>query len=197
MSAKEGKQYDRPDGPECVVDERLVWIDLEMTGLDADENTIIEIATIVTEGDLTVVAEGPAIAISQPESELAKMDDWNLTHHTKNGLLDRVRNQGTPMAEAEAQTIEFLREHCIEGVSPLCGNTIGQDRRFLRRYMPDLHEFFHYRSVDVTSIKQLVDRWYPNMPRATKPAGHRALDDIRGSIAELQYYRENVFRELP
>ena len=163
----------------------LIWIDLEMTGLDPDENTIIEIATIVTEGDLTVVAEGPAIAISQPESELAKMDDWNLTHHTKNGLLDRVRNQGTPMAEAEAQTIEFLREHCIEGVSPLCGNTIGQERRFLRRYMPD-----------VTSIKQLVDRWYPNMPRATKPAGHRALDDIRGSIAELQYYRENVFREL-
>nr|AIE90272.1 Exonuclease RNase T and DNA polymerase III (orn, REX2, REXO2) [uncultured marine group II/III euryarchaeote AD1000_01_G07] len=180
-----------------MVEERLVWMDLEMTGLDADENTIIEIATIVTEGDLTVVAEGPAIAISQPESELAKMDDWNLTHHTKNGLLDRVRNQGTPMAEAEAQTIEFLREHCIEGVSPLCGNTIGQDRRFLRRYMPDLHGFFHYRSVDVTSIKQLVDRWYPNMPRATKPAGHRALDDIRGSIAELQYYRENVFRELP
>ena len=179
-----------------MVDERLVWIDLEMTGLDPDENTIIEIATIVTEGDLTVVAEGPAIAISQPESELAKMDDWNLTHHTKNGLLDRVRNQGTPIAEAEAQTIEFLREHCIEGVSPLCGNTIGQDRRFLRRYMPELHEFFHYRSVDVTSIKQLVDRWYPNMPRATKPAGHRALDDIRGSIAELQYYRENVFREL-
>ena len=101
-----------------MVEERLVWMDLEMTGLDADENTIIEIATIVTEGDLTVVAEGPAIAISQPESELAKMDDWNLTHHTKNGLLDRVRNQGTPMAEAEAQTIEFLREHCIEGVSP-------------------------------------------------------------------------------
>ena len=170
-------------------------MDLEMTGLEPEENTIIEIATIVTEGDLTVVAEGTAFAISQPESELAKMDDWNLTHHTENGLLDRVRNHGIPMSEAAAMTIEFLREHCIEGVSPLCGNTIGQDRRFLRRYMPELHDFFHYRSVDVTSIRQLVDRWYPNLPRATKPAGHRALDDIRGSIAELEHYREHVFRD--
>ena len=170
-------------------------MDLEMTGLEPEEHTIIEIATIVTEGDLTVVAEGPAFAISQHESELAKMDDWNLTPHTENGLLDRVRNHGIPMSEAEAMTIEFLREHCIEGVSPLCGNTIGQDRRFLRRYMPELHDFFHYRSVDVTSIKQLVDRWYPNLPRATKPAGHRALDDIRGSIAELEHYREHVFRD--
>ena len=116
-------------------------MDLEMTGLEPEENTIIEIATIVTEGDLTVVAEGPAIAISQPESELAKMDDWNLTHHTENGLLDRVRNHGIPMSEAEAITIDFLREHCIESISPLCGNTIGQDRRFLRRYMPELHDF--------------------------------------------------------
>jgi oligoribonuclease len=178
-----------------MVEERLVWIDLEMTGLDPDENTIIEIATIVTEGDLTVVAEGPAIAISQPEPELAKMDEWNLTHHTENGLLDRVRNEGVPMAEAEAMTLEFLQDHCIEGTHPLCGNTIGQDRRFLRRYMPALHKFFHYRSVDVTSIKQLVDRWYPNLPRATKPSGHRALDDIRGSIAELEHYREHVFRD--
>ena len=176
-----------------MVDERLVWIDLEMTGLDPDENTIIEIATIVTEGDLDIVAEGPAIAISQPESELAKMDDWNLTHHTENGLLDRVRNQGIPMAEAEQITLDFVSMHCDAGQSPLCGNTIGQDRRFLRRYMPDLHDFFHYRSVDVTSIKQLADRWYPNLPRATKPAGHRALDDIRGSIAELEYYRQHIF----
>jgi len=176
-----------------MVDERLVWIDLEMTGLDPDENTIIEIATIVTEGDLEIVAEGPAIAISQPESELAKMDDWNLTHHTENGLLDRVRNEGIPMAEAEQNTLDFVSMHCDAGQSPLCGNTIGQDRRFLRRYMPDLHEFFHYRSVDVTSIKQLADRWYPNLPRATKPAGHRALNDIRGSIAELEYYRQHIF----
>ena len=176
-----------------MVDERLVWIDLEMTGLDPDENTIIEIATIITEGDLDIVAEGPAIAISQPESELAKMDDWNLTHHTENGLLERVRSDGIPMADAEQLTLDFVSLHCDAGQSPLCGNTIGQDRRFLRRYMPDLHDFFHYRSVDVTSIKQLADRWYPNLPRATKPAGHRALDDIRGSIAELEYYRQHIF----
>ena len=176
-----------------MVDERLVWIDLEMTGLDPDENTIIEIATIVTEGDLDIVAEGPAIAISQPESELAKMDDWNLTHHTENGLLERVRSDGIPMADAEQLTLDFVSLHCDAGQSPLCGNTIGQDRRFLRRYMPDLHDFFHYRSVDVTSIKQLAHRWYPNLPRATKPAGHRALDDIRGSIAELEYYRQHIF----
>ena len=176
-----------------MVDERLVWIDLEMTGLDPDENTIIEIATIVTEGDLDIVAEGPAIAISQPESELAKMDDWNLTHHTENGLLERVRSDGIPMADAEQLTLDFVSLHCDAGQSPLCGNTIGQDRRFLRRYMPDLHDFFHYRSVDVTSIKQLADRWYPNLPRATKPAGHRALDDIRVSIAELEYYRQHIF----
>ena len=173
----------------------LAWMDLEMTGLDPHENKIIEIATLITDSELNLIAEGPNIAIHQPEEELAKMDEWNLTHHTENGLLDRVRNEGIPMSEAEAMTIEFLREHCVEGISPLCGNTIGQDRRFLRRYMPELHDFFHYRSVDVTSIKQLVDRWYPDLPRATKPAGHRALDDIRGSIAELEHYREHVFRD--
>ena len=176
-----------------MVDERLVWIDLEMTGLDPDENTIIEIATIVTEGDLEIVSIGPAIAISQPESELAKMVDWNVTHHTENGLLDRVRNEGIPRSEAEQLTLDFVSQHCKHGQPPLCGNTIGQDRRFLRRYMPNLHDFFHYRSVDVTSIKQLADRWDPNLPRATKPAGHRALDDIKGSIAELEYYRQNIF----
>jgi oligoribonuclease len=177
------------------MEDRLVWMDLEMTGLYPDENTIIEIATIVTEGDLTIVAEGPALAISQPESELAKMDDWNLTHHTKNGLLKRVRNDGVPMAEAERMTLEFLMEHCLAGVPPLCGNTIGQDRRFLRRYMPELHEFFHYRSVDVTSVKEISRRWYPKAPRFSKPSGHRALDDIRGSIEELSHFREHVFRD--
>ncbi len=177
------------------MEDRLVWMDLEMTGLYPDENTIIEIATIVTEADLTIVAEGPALAISQPESELAKMDDWNLTHHTKNGLLKRVRSDGVPMAEAERVTLEFLMEHCLAGVSPLCGNTIGQDRRFLRRYMPELHEFFHYRSVDVTSVKEIAKRWYPKAPRFSKPSGHRALDDIRGSIQELLHFREHIFRD--
>ena len=176
-------------------EDRMVWIDLEMTGLDISREKIIEIATIVTEGDLTLVSEGPSLAISQPESELEKMDDWNITHHTKNGLLKRVRSDGVAIAQAERLTLEFLMEHCLAGVPPLCGNTIGQDRRFLRRYMPELHEFFHYRSVDVTSVKEIVRRWYPKAPRFSKPSGHRALDDIRGSIEELSHFREHVFRE--
>ena len=181
--------------PPARMEDRLVWIDLEMTGLDPIENKIIEIATIVTEGDLTLVSEGPSLAIFQPESELEKMDDWNITHHTKNGLLKRVRSDGVPIAEAERLTLEFLMEHCLAGVPPLCGNTIGQDRRFLRRYMPELHQFFHYRSVYVTSVKEIARRWYPKAPRFSKPSGHRALDDIRGSIEELAHLREHVFRD--
>ena len=178
-----------------MVEDRLVWIDLEMTGLDPDENTIIEIATIVTEGDLSIVAEGPSFAISVSEEELAKMDEWNVSHHTQNGLLERVRSSKITMSEAENQTLDFLQLHCLAGVPPLCGNTIGQDRRFLRRYMPNLHSFFHYRSVDVTSVKELVRRWYPELPKWRNNSGHRALGDIRGSIDELSYYRKNIFLE--
>ena len=176
-----------------MVEDRLVWIDLEMTGLDPDENTIIEIATIVTEGDLSIVAEGPSFAISVSEEDLAKMDDWNVSHHTQNGLIERVRSSNTTMGEAENLTLEFLQLHCLAGVPPLCGNTIGQDRRFLRRYMQTLHAFFNYRSVDVTSVKELVRRWYPDVPKWRNNSGHRALGDIRGSIGELSYYRENIF----
>jgi len=176
-----------------MVEYRLVWIDLEMTGLYPDENTIIEIATIVTEGDLSIVAEGPSFAISVSEEDLAKMDDWNVSHHTQNGLIERVRSSNTTMGEAENLTLEFLQLHCLAGVPPLCGNTIGQDRRFLRRYMPTLHAFFHYRSVDVTSVKELARRWYPDVPKWRNNSGHRALGDIRGSIGELSYYRENIF----
>ncbi len=178
-----------------MVEERLVWIDLEMTGLDPDENTIIEIATIVTESDLTIVTEGPSFTIDVGEDELAKMDDWNLEHHTENGLLERIESDGVSMRNAEEATLEFLREHCIAGRSPLCGNTIGQDRRFLRRYMPELHDFFHYRSIDVTSIKILARAWYPEVDKWRKNSGHRALDDIRGSIEELAYYRDQLFRD--
>ncbi len=178
-----------------MVEERLVWIDLEMTGLDPDENTIIEIATIVTESNLNIVAEGPSFAIDVGEEELAKMDNWNVEHHTENGLLARIESDGVSMAEAEQTTLEFLREHCVSGKSPLCGNTIGQDRRFLRRYMPELHDFFHYRSVDVTSIKILARAWYPEVGKWRKNSGHRALDDIRGSIEELAYYRDQLFRD--
>lgn len=178
-----------------MVKDRLVWIDLEMTGLYPEENTIIEIATIVTESDLSIVAEGPSFAIDVGEAELAKMDDWNVEHHTENGLIARIVSDGVSMSEAERATLVFLEEHCIAGASPLCGNTIGQDRRFLRRYMPELHDFFHYRSVDVTSVKILARAWYPNVPKWRKNSGHRALDDIRGSIEELVYYREHLFRD--
>ena len=178
-----------------MAEDRLVWIDLEMTGLDPGENTIIEIATIVTESDLSIVAEGPSFAIDVGKEELAKMDNWNVKHHTENGLLDRIESEGVSMQNAERLTLEFLKEHCSPNQSPLCGNTIGQDRRFLRRYMPDLHEFFHYRSVDVTSIKILARSWYPEIGKWRKNSGHRALDDIRGSIEELAYYRDKLFRD--
>tara|TARA_B100000945_G_scaffold61762_1_gene45977 strand:+ start:15024 stop:15524 length:501 start_codon:yes stop_codon:yes gene_type:complete len=166
-----------------------------MTGLDPDENTIIEIATIVTESDLSIVAEGPSFAIDVGKEELAKMDNWNVKHHTENGLLDRIESDGVLMENAERRTLEFLKQHCSPGQSPLCGNTIGQDRRFLRRYMPELHDFFHYRSVDVTSIKILARSWYPELGKWRKNSGHRALDDIRGSIEELAYYRDKLFRD--
>ena len=182
----------RPEG--VMPSDRLIWIDLEMTGLDPEENVIIEIATIVTDSQLNIIAEGPNLAIFQPEDELEKMDDWNVTHHTANGLIEAVRESDVSMATAEIRTLDFLREHCEDGQSLLCGNTIGQDRRFLRAYMPDLQEFCHYRSIDVSSVKEISNRWYPNEKSFNKPAGHRALDDIRGSIQELAHYRESIFK---
>ena len=180
--------------PRSMKSDRLIWIDLEMTGLDPEENVIIEIATIVTDGDLNVIAEGPNLAIFQPEEELDKMDEWNITHHTANGLIEAVKESEVTTATAEIRTLEFLREHCEAGQVPLCGNTIGQDRRFLRAHMPELQEFCHYRSVDVTSIKELSKRWYPEAPQFHKPTGHRALDDINGSIQELAHYRKTIFK---
>ena len=174
--------------------DRLIWIDLEMTGLDPEENVIIEIATIVTDGNLNVIAEGPNLAIFQPEEELAKMDEWNIKHHTANGLIEAVKESEITTATAEIRTLEFLREHCEPGRSPLCGNTIGQDRRFLRAHMPELQEFCHYRSIDVTSVKELSNRWFPDAVQFHKPTGHRALDDINGSIQELTHYRKTIFK---
>ena len=173
---------------------KLIWIDLEMTGLDHEENVIIEIATLVTDNDLNIIAEGPNLTIFQPEEELEKMDDWNVTHHTANGLIEAVRESDISTATAEIRTLEFLREHCEPGQSLLCGNTIGQDRRFLRAHMPDLEAFCHYRSIDVTSVKEISTRWYPNERQFNKPTGHRALDDIKGSIQELAHYRQTVFK---
>jgi oligoribonuclease len=173
----------------------LVWIDLEMTGLEPETCSIIEIATLVTDDDLEIVAEGPELVIHQPESLLATMDEWNVTHHTASGLLERVRASSVELHEAERRTLEFLAGFCEPGAAVLCGNSVGQDRRFLRAYMPTLEAFFHYRIVDVSSLKVLVGRWYPpEQGAAPKLETHRALEDIRESVAELRHYRATVFR---
>jgi oligoribonuclease len=170
--------------------ENLVWIDLEMTGLDPMRDHVIEIATIVTDSDLNVVAEGPVIAIHQPESVLAGLDEWNRTTHGASGLLDRVRASSVGASEAEALTLEFLAQHAQSGASPMCGNSICQDRRFLAREMPSLERFFHYRNLDVSTIKELARRWAPGvLAGVQKSSTHAALDDVRESIAELAHYR--------
>lgn len=177
------------------VEAPLVWMDLEMTGLDPIENVIIEIATIVTTADLEVIAEGPVIAVHQSEAELAKMDEWNQTHHGASGLVDRVRASRIDCAEAERQTLAFLREHVAEGASPLCGNSVHQDRRFLDRYMPTVESYLHYRIVDVSTVKELARRWRPSiLDGFAKTGSHQALDDIRESVAELRHFRDTFFR---
>ena len=174
---------------------RLVWIDLEMTGLDPERDVIIEIASVVTDSELDVVAEGPVVAIAQPPERLDAMDEWNRTHHGASGLLERVRASRVAERDAEAATLGFLEQHVEKGAAPLCGNTIWQDRRFLARYMPDLEGYLHYRNIDVSSIKELVRRWRPElMTGFVKKNEHRALADIRESIAELAYYREHFFK---
>lgn len=172
--------------------DRLVWIDLEMTGLNPDQDVIIEIATIVTDKDLGILAHGPVIAVHQPDSILAEMDEWNQQHHGQSGLIDRVKASEIDAVEAERQTLEFLRQWVPERTSPMCGNTVGQDRRFLVRYMPQLEAFFHYRSIDVSTLKELAARWAPELKNGfNKVSAHRALEDIKESIDELQYYREH------
>ena len=173
----------------------LVWMDLEMTGLDPEKDVIIEMATIITDGDLNDVAEGPCLVLRQPEERLTTMDAWNTKHHTASGLLERVRTVGVSAQEAEAVTLAFLERHVERGQAPLCGNTIWQDRRFLVRHMPTLEAYLHYRMIDVSSIKELARRWCPDLLSGfTKQNQHLALADIRESIAELKYYRAHFFK---
>ncbi len=174
---------------------RLVWIDLEMTGLDPEKERIIEMATIVTDSDLNLVAEGPVIAVHQPDSLLDAMDEWCTNTHGASGLTQRVKASTVGEAEAEQQTLDFLQQYVEPGKSPLCGNSIGQDRRFLVKYMPQLEAFFHYRNLDVSTIKELARRWRPDVLAGVKKQGsHLALDDIRDSINELRHYRDTFFK---
>lgn len=175
--------------------ENLVWIDLEMTGLDTFNDVIIEIATIVTDKDLNILAEGPIIAVHQPDEILAGMDDWNQNQHGGSGLLKRVRESIWTESQAEETTLAFLREYVPSGASPMCGNSICQDRRFLARQMPELEAFFHYRNLDVSTLKELASRWRPGLIAGFKKnASHLAMDDIKDSIEELKYYREHFLR---
>ncbi len=179
-----------PEGPPPP----LVWIDMEMSGLFPATCRILEIATIVTDGDLNVVAEGPDLVVHQPDAVLEAMDEWNREHHGASGLAEAVRKSTISVAEAERRTLDFLKQHCTPGESPLCGNSVGQDRLFLARYMPELEAFLNYRIVDVSSVKEVVLRWYPALEIPTKREAHRALEDIHESIEELRFYREKVFR---
>jgi oligoribonuclease len=173
----------------------LIWIDLEMTGLDPATDRIIEIATIVTDSQLNILAEGPVLAIHQPDDVLNAMDEWNTRQHGLSGLTERVRNSSLDERAAEQQTIAFVSAYVPAGASPMCGNSICQDRRFLARCMPELEHYFHYRNLDVSTIKELAARWSPNIARGfKKDSNHLALDDTRDSIRELMYYREYLFK---
>lgn len=177
--------------------DNLIWIDLEMTGLDTQTDRIIEIATVVTDSQLNVLAEGPVLAIHQSDAVLAMMDGWNQRQHGESGLVARVRTSTIDEAEAEARTLAFLSSLVPKGKSPMCGNSICQDRRFLARCMPTLEAYFHYRNLDVSTLKELARRWYPQRSKGfTKTSAHLALQDVRDSIEELRFYRERLFVAL-
>ena len=175
--------------------QRMVWIDLEMTGLDIEKESIIEIATVITDSELNIIAQGPNLAVSVSEELLAGMDEWNTTHHNQSGLVERIRHEGVSISEAQQQTLEFLKQWVNPKTAPLCGNSVWNDRRFLDKEMPLVADYLHYRMVDVSTIKELARRWYPKVEKYRKKLSHLALDDILESIEELQYFRDKVFQK--
>lgn len=192
------RRLQEPNSPRFNMDDpnkRMVWIDLEMTGLDLERESIIEIATIITDSELNIIAEGPNLAISVSEELIEGMDDWNTRHHFGSGLIDRVRNNSVSLEEAERQTLDFIKEHVPKNTAPLCGNSVWNDRQFLVKEMPSVTEYLHYRMVDVSTIKELARRWYPELPKFEKKAAHLALDDIRESVFELVHFRELIFTD--
>ena len=178
----------------AISDHNLIWVDMEMTGLIPEKDQVIEIATIVTDSHLNVLAEGPVIAIKQPDAALEAMDEWNTRTHSASGLVERVRSSTVSEQLASDMTLDFLREWVPEGMSPMCGNSICQDRRFMARHMPALEKYFHYRNLDVSTLKILAQRWRPDLPDLPKQGAHQALADIRESIEELRHYRTHFLR---
>ena len=177
----------------AVSDHNLIWVDMEMTGLIPEAHRVIEIATVVTDGELNILATGPNLAVTVSEELLAGMDEWNTSHHHASGLVERVRTQGVSCSNAEIQTLEFLKEWVPHGSAPLCGNSVWNDKKFMEKEMPQLVDFLHYRMIDVSTVKELARRWYPEAGRYEKKGAHLALDDILESIEELRYFREKIF----
>lgn len=175
-------------------EQRMVWIDLEMTGLDIEKESIIEIATIITDGELNILTHGPNVAITVDEILIEGMDEWNTAHHFGSGLVNRIRENGVDLADAEQMTLEFLKKWVDPNTAPLCGNSVWNDRRFLEKEMPKVAEYLHYRMIDVSTVKELARRWYPEVDKYPKKGAHLALDDIIESVEELEYFRNKIFR---
>ena len=174
--------------------EKLIWIDLEMTGLDPEKDLILEIATVITDNELNLIAEGPNLVIHQPDIVLDSLDEWNTLQHTKTGLLEKSRQSELTVEDAEEKTLSFLKTHCNKEESPLCGNSVWQDKRFLYKYMKNLNNYVHYRIIDVSSIKEIIQRWYPNESMFKKQEAHLALSDVYESIEELKFYKNKFFK---